>query len=768
MDERQKAIAELEARIAAKEAALNNVGPTREEQIAQLEAQIAAKEAALASSLDEGTIADESPMNFRRPIRYARAGLSNLAGLADVPNIAATGLYLAGLKETPTFYDPISEKAEGLFDTVTGDNYKPQNKFEEYEDIAAGSLAPMLLAPFTGGASLLATAAKSAAKLATKATAKKALDTVAKFGSKTYAPTKFNVASSVGGSTAAKTYAENAEDPGVLGTLGAGLLGGLGGASAANYKNIAAKGMGKATRFNPKEYAKYKDLNVRMSLGDTGKGTVPKKIEYAAAHTLGLENQFKKHYLGQESDLARNIGITNHKDLEGAVSNIPHELAKKGATGYEDRFKDITDKKFSKFKRIEDEAIAKGQQVDVSDMIGELEAKRNRALTEHTKELFDATRQGKLLKDLKGAIPSGNDLKNGSSLDPAVIEAAVGKQKTINEINKMPIPENMKKQMLDKYEAKTKDIKPLEYEPKGTGVGYEDLNDMRETALHESIDARDPFKRSTPKSRAAAEVSHKLSERRHKFVEEHGTPTEKRHSKEGKAMYSAFEAPPHMKEDTGVAHFMRKITGSENDQVAFNKLKKDSRYLKVARQGLSKAERPQLAEALVADSGNTGGRFSVNKAHSTITAMPKKVQKELVKTVGDKTAQKTFNDTMKLIGKNKRMMKSIENTSGTTQAKQTINIISKVAQTGVYAATGYFAPFVKMAVGAAIVKGGAKLWTNQDFLHRVNKTMTATSTEQLLAAAKALSRSVNQAGRQSEHVKSKKDLRWEENGKPHR
>ena len=209
---------------------------------------------------------------LRQAGRLGRAAATGIAGLADIPNLAAMGLNAAGLKESPTFYDPIGSSVQEGIDTLTGGSLKPENKAEEYMDIISEGLAPMALAPLTGGASLTATAAKGLAKTGAKIPTK-----LAQVGANAYKPTAANIAQSAGASSALKAYLDEGGDPNLLGPILASMAGGAAGRGALatarnvpklkNPLNASAELVGKATKFSPEKYAQNVDIGLPVTLG---------------------------------------------------------------------------------------------------------------------------------------------------------------------------------------------------------------------------------------------------------------------------------------------------------------------------------------------------------------------------------------------------------------------------------------------------------------------------------------------------------------------
>src|SRR5262249_13601317 len=153
--------------------------------------------------------------------RTGRLAATGLSSLADIPNLGALAAHAAGLKETPTFYEPISGRVQNYIDELTKGKLKPRNKAEEWMDTIGEALAPLALSPVTGGASLTALGAKQLAKAGAKGATKKASEKLASMGANTYKFSPSNVLGTAGSASALKTYMDYAEDPNVAGSLAA-------------------------------------------------------------------------------------------------------------------------------------------------------------------------------------------------------------------------------------------------------------------------------------------------------------------------------------------------------------------------------------------------------------------------------------------------------------------------------------------------------------------------------------------------------------------
>jgi hypothetical protein len=667
---------------------------------------------------------------LRQVGRLGRSGITGIAGIADIPNLAAMGLHAAGLKKEPTFYEPISNRVQKAvtppLESLIGENLSPENKSEEYHDIVTEGLAPLALSPLTGGASLTGTVAKGLSRSGSSGIARKAAEKVSKIGSKPYELTASNVAGTAGSSAAIKAYLDEGGDPNLIGPLLAGMAGGAGARGALKLKNplnAAAEGLGRATGFNPEKYAKNVKYGLPVTPATVSNSSLPGYLEMVAAKMPGSMGPLEDFYKNREAAIARNLGITSPGDLEQAIRNIPKELAKEGATGYHERSKKIYKRREDKFKPREDQAIKNKEMVDVSDIIKDLENKRELSLTKDAKKRFDKSKEGILLKELRESIPQSPDVS------------------IIGSLKKQGYPDDLIEKILNSDKGNKV--------PHKSGIGLHDLNELREKALHESLALQAPTGGGTPESRKAAIRSQTLADKRHQFMEEIGNLHEIHNARQARKFWAQYKD-----EKNGMSRYVEKLTGSKNDADAFRKLtSSDPKYLNVARQGLPKKEdRIKLAEAIISDLGERQGRFNINTAYTGFSNLEEPVKKEFLKTLSNKSSAKNFEDTMKFIGKNKKMMENLANTSNTAHSNHIIDLIKRYGAASTAAATGYgVMPLTGLVATYGGLKLGAKLWTDQNFLKRMNDTITASNLKSKSNKLDLLFKSVNQSGRLSSH-----------------
>jgi len=683
---------------------------------------------------------------LRQVGRTGRALATGIAGLADIPNLLAMGAHAAGLKETPTFYEPIAGKVQQGIDTLTGGSLKPENTAEEYMDIIGEGLAPIALAPLTGGASLTGTAARGLSKAGLKGAEK-----IAKIGAKSYAPTAANIAQSAGSSAAIKAYLDEGGDPNLIGTFLASAAGGMGGkkllSSAQNIhkpKNpfkvaadTAAGIAGKATGFSPEKYAQNAEIGLPVSMANVSKWKRPAQLEMILAKTPGSMGTISDFAQKRESAIAKNLGVRFPEELDTTVKHIPIHLAKQGSKGYHQRASDIYENRSKKFLPRELEAIANKELVDVTEIVKKLEHDRSLHSTEKiAKRLFDPSPEGILLKELKEADP-----KNEAFTVYNKLKAQGIPEKNINEI--------IKREFGDIDLSKNE-------------VGYYTLDELRDKAFKESENARAPTGAGTTESREAAMRSSMLSGKRHQFVEETGTPTQIHNSKQARGFWSRYKDTTKDNE-IGMAEYVAEITGADNDTDAFNKLTSNNpKYLRIARQGLSREERPRLASSVIESLGERQGRFYINTAHTRFYDMPESTRDELLKTFPNKTAQNNFERTMEFIGKEKKLMEELSNTSNTAHTSQMMKHLEKYGAAATSAlgaivgySTGSFVPLILTVGQYAGFKYGAKIWTNQNFLRRMNDVIVTKSSKGKANKLDSLVAYLEKPGIHSKHMDNK-------------
>jgi hypothetical protein len=669
---------------------------------------------------------------LRQAGRIGRAALTGVASIADIPNLPAMGLHAAGLKETPTFYEPIAGKVQQGIDTLTGGAFKAESTPEEYMDIIAEGLAPIVL---TRGASLLGNAPGAIGKSA---------QALSKVGGKAgFNPTAANVAGSVGSSAALKSYLDQGGDPGIVGALLASTAGGAAGRGAlklANPLNTAAETAGWATRFNPKEYAKQTKLGIPVSLGSVSKSEIPKWAELVGAKSLLTMQPIQKLHKSREKAIARNLGVSTPENLVHAVENVPVHLAKKGATGYYNRVENIYKKRNAQFEPRIKEAIKNKETTSVSDLIEKFKAKRENFVSEKAKLDFDKTPDGILLKKLEEYSPTSqiqadadlvrNELQAMKTPDGQPIPQEVINKTVKSNIGEVPVGDKR--------------------------IGYEDLNLLREKALDESKTLKAPLGEGTMQS-AKASIRHgELSKQRQIFIEGIGTPKEVHNARQAHKFWAKYK-----NEDHGMSKYVGHITGADNDVDAFKRLLDGDqpKYLSIARQGLDKVGREELGHSIIDELGKRQGSWNINTFHTNFLKKGKQWKQQAYRTAfPSKAAKENFTRTMDFVGHNKKIIEKFANTSNTTHTKQFINWGAQIGTATAAAVTGFgFYPLLAVGLEAATLYGGSKIWTSQKFLKRVNDVLTAKTVSGKAHKLDVLYNSINQLGRQSHNLSGNED-----------
>lgn len=661
--------------------------------------------------------------------RLGRAAATGIAGIADIPNLAALGLHAAGLKEEPTFYKPLASRTQEAIDELTGGTLKPRSKAEEYADVISEGIAPLALSPVTGGASLTGLGARGIAKATGEGLLKKGAQKVASLGTNPYKLTGANVAGSAGTSAAMKSYLDENPDANTLGALGMGLLGGMGARGVYNLRNplnAAAEGVGRATGFSPKKYAENLELGLPVTAAEVSNSNLPKYVEMVSAKMPGSMGVLEKFYKKKEAAIAKNLGVKHPEDLEQTVRDIPKYLAKKGGEGYNERASKIFAKREKVFGPREVEALENKELVDVSDIINKLEKERSSYSTNASKrKLFDKAPEGILLNDLKQFSPN----KQSSNI--------------INSLKKKGYSDDLINNILE-----SQNLIPTEGR-----IGLKELNTLRTNAQKEAEALQKPLGGGTTASYEASKRRNMLASKRLEFMEETGTPNQAHNAREARRFWAKYEDI-----SNGTNKYVQKLTGADNDAAAFDRLLSDNpKYLRIARQGLPKEDKIKLAQAAISHLGERQGRFNINTAYTNYSDLEEPVKRELLRTLPNEGARKNFEGTMKFIGEHKKVMEKLANTSNTAHSKYIIDLVKRYGVATASAATGVaFLPLAQLLVAGGSLYGGAKLWTNQNFLRRMNDVIKAKNEVAQGRKIDLLVKTMNQVARQSKGINNKR------------
>lgn len=639
--------------------------------------------------------------------RTGRGLATGIASIGDIPNIAAMGLHAAGLKETPTFYKPLAQSTQETIDELTSDYLRPESETEEMADALVEGVAPLALAPFTGGASLTSLAAREGAKQLGKGAARKAAERLASAGSKTYAPTAGNIAAHGGSSLAVHEYLKDENNPELLEVLAAGLAGGAGASTLTkipklrhpvkSLKNKIADVYGERLGIDPEMLARNEALGLPVTASQVSAKPSTLAREEILRHHPASRNKFIESDVSREREIARNLGVSDPENLKQTIKNIDKSVAKEGAEGYTGRVGKIFEHYEKKFANRENQAIANRELVDVSDIHDELsQAARGLKKTKELKD-FENTTLGHFKKQIEEYAESSLTAKDIS---------------------------NLRKQGFS-------DDIIAQFETPNKTVGYAGLEALRKEAKN----VRDSFKRGTEQYKDASRIYDMLSRKRHEFMEMTGNAQEKHAAKRARKVYAQYAGNNEKLGQKNYKKYVLDITGSPNEANAFEKLvSEDPKYLHVTRVGLPKNEQRRLGESLMEHLGKQQGRFNINKAHTRFDNLEPSIQAEFLQTL-PKNDRKNFLDTMDLISENKQGIEKIANTSRsahtliTHQAKDDIfkaaskgdvkGVLTQLMKNGLYRLDGYVytdQTFLKRMADMAKARNAKELTNRTDLL----------------------------------------------------
>ncbi len=683
--------------------------------------------------------------------RAARMGATGLGYIPEIPNIAAMGLHAAGLKETPEFYPSPSRAIQSGIDTVTGDTLKPRDKFEDWEDTIGEGVGSFLLAPVTGGSSLTSMGAKALSKAA-PAFAPRSVARVANAKFKPYELTAPKVGANIGATAGSKYYAENTKDPGILDTLGVGLAGSLVGGGVGKAASIGSniKGGGHSDTYNA-----LKSIDVPMSFADVRPTRNLNYIEQFLAKDIGGSSTMKKHEKKRNEAFARALGVTGNDPLE-SPHQIPKELAKEGASGYED----LISRTFEKLKEpivAKEQAALQGHHlVDVTDLYHELVNEQQPLKGSHSLKKHEKSSPGHFAKEVEKHADDHRPTHAQAHAEPStidLIEEALRKSGAsegyINGIRlQHELFANPPHISLDpgpgprSSSSKTSQAHPTKYE-----IPYGEFEQLRNEALVKANRFGDP---------ADLNTYSKFAKARETIMEGLGTPEEVAAYLKANRFYTKFKS--RKESNKSVYHLMKQIQGASDDVVAFNTLTSTNpKYATLVMNGLPKNKRRNLSEAVITQMGDDGGKFNVFKAQSKLKKLEPSVLDANLKGFSP-IERRNFNTAMEYIGKLKDRMGEVANTSGTAHTQNWTNSIISGGTAVASLAKWEIAP-VATAIGLYLAKqGSAKLWTNQTFVKGFDKLMVAGTNSQKIRAMELLLQNptVQQVLKENTNEKDKK------------
>ena len=688
----EQARAELARRRQERE---SNMGITPEEARAELARRRAQKE----ESQEEGY----GNYAKRLAARTAKNVAAGVAGIADLPTMPVrAALNLAAEKMGyDTRFRPAQEIVNEEIDELTGGYTKPKNKQERISDAMAQEVYAL---PF--GYSAAKSLGKAAAKYLSPAAAK-----VAEFGKKMYQPNVANIGGTAGATGGAHYYMDENENPSFIGTLGASMLGGgagslLGGGAGKMLSQSPRKNfrqaVGKISQFSPEKYEKYvREGNLPASLGALSEGTGAGRLESILAHTPLASSVIKKHKEGLSRALTKNLGFYEHELHD--IPEIQHKyLARKGV-------ENLQSKKSSEYERIMSPAAvfqkrSRESGVDVSDLIDSLKEEGKGIRSTAAKREFEKLPSGALLKDLNKSVLENSEYKSA---------AKELKQKGFNDAQITS--------MLGEIPA---------------NISYADLDVFRGKLLREKLDAP----HGSNERRLASKLYNELSKKKHKFIEQYGTPEEVAASKNARKMWQDYaneDIKHRTGKERGLKNYVDSIMGTTNETEAFNKLlSRDPKYLEAVSQGLDKGDKKLLLQSLLSNMGSRQGVLSPNSLYTSFKSKDGGIKRQIVNLFDSDKDKKNFLNVMDFIGENKKLMGEVENTSRTAYTHHNIDMWKKAAQalTGIpgAAAAGSAAALLgsmSSLMGTAALLGGgrwlARLMTDPVFLERMNKAITA-------------------------------------------
>ncbi len=714
--EADKLIAELEAQLASKQ---NNVPRqmTNEEadrQIAELEGQLRDKEETPFFSKETARTAG------RRAAIVGKAGVKALAGLPEMPlqlaelaryPIQKGAHYLApsavSNPEFGSWLPGLGEKAGHAIDTLTEGYTKPRSKGEQtLEDVSEG------VAGLIGG---------------NKATAAGKLGKVAQ---SMYRMNPQTVAATAGASGLGSHYRQSQENPGALGTLWATLAGAYLGTKGANLatkiasvprtaapgirgsikdagdalkdvgSEVGGKTIGKLYGIKKEVLDRYKNLGVQPTLGMAAEGNTPLMAEIMLSKSPMMGgNILPKHYAEYQKQVMKPLGVNNPEDIKSFIKNRPEGITKTGA------------QKFNAAKGSEYEKLMENAGPFQKKLLNKFERAPAQNILDHIEEEYRA-----------GIEHSGHEKTFKGKLAGEVYHDIQEDMKHLNlgrETQK--IKDSGVAQTPEQYAKAMKDLQ-------GT-VSFRTLEDLRKKVGNAVAKGTWGSEELTE----AQDLYDLLRGEKSALIEAKGNPALTMKLTEARKEWAKYK-----NKDNGPFQFVKKITGTKNDDEAFNLIfqrNADPRLLKVIREGLNKNERQDFIHSFLVHAGEQEGTLNINNIRNRLSKLRGKNKEEFDGFFPTKKAANDFESMISLMSENQAKHQMLGNPSQTSYSTANIKNLEDVANIGkgvAIAAAAGKATFGEpmLAAGALLLSMGmgrayAKFSTSPAVLNRIHKGLSA-------------------------------------------
>lgn len=249
---------------------------------------------------------------LRHAARTGKNTAVGIASIADIPNLAALGLYAAGLRDKPKFYESRAEKLANYIDRKSDDYTHPHSDNEEIADTATQAIATL---PGLQAAGIAAKAAK-----------------LAKLGKGLKSTGSFKPASvssaAAAGAASEKVSQDHPDKPlmSLLASIGAGA-----GTSGAINK------LGRAGKINKEALRAFTEADIPFGWGDIVQDRATQVEMMKLPTQLGAGRVMEKHTSGQRRGVKKGLGDIESKAFkEGkreaiAVKGAENTLGQKKA-----------------------------------------------------------------------------------------------------------------------------------------------------------------------------------------------------------------------------------------------------------------------------------------------------------------------------------------------------------------------------------------------------------------------------------------------------
>lgn len=659
---------------------------------------------------DEQLIREYKALNNESPLQYAGRTLARtakdvaagVAGGADLFTMPAREVFNLISRASGSDYRvrPAQQIVNEEVDALTQGYTKPRNKGERMASAVGQELFGMK--PMHG-------LAKVAAQF-TKGRPKKA----AEFIRESNVINKPNVMATAGATGGTHLYHENVENPHILGSLAAGTIGGVLGATPSLVspilKDAMAKQAGKRLGWKPGTYESHQRAGIPGTFADMVESSMPRMYEEILYKAPFSHKRFQRVYKNRADVLKDKLGF-GETDYHAIPEVIDPSLVREGALNYRDMMNAQQTALRAGMEPIEQRLVKNRAMVDVGDITANLEGKKTGVKTKSEQKDFNRSVVGDTLEDINKRIKE--ESKDVLDFAHSLRKLGLDEERVFDELKKHYSPEQLE----------------IALKPKNKNISLLSLDQIRKKLLAKKTSAD----LMSEERRQASDLYEQVRNKKDEFIAGHAeTPEQMAKLREANRLYAEYRneiIDPRTGKEMGLHGYIKRIRETPTDEKAFSLLlSADPKYMEAVRKGLSQPERNDLLASMFAHMGEKDGVFNLSQFYNQFKKK-KVLHKEIEKTQPNDMAREGLKDTVRFLAQNKRNLENITNTSVTSHYKNFMELIDKTGS-GIYkVGSGKVAKGMEVLMKLGVSVGGGRymagLMTDPVVLARIHRVMTS-------------------------------------------